>query len=100
MCRAGASTVFEIAAAGVPAIFVPFPQATHDHQTMNAKAMADLGAAELIPQAVLTGQGLARAVMRLLDNPERLSAMEQAARGFAKPDAAADIAAGLEGLAA
>ncbi|MBG0789452.1 MAG: undecaprenyldiphospho-muramoylpentapeptide beta-N-acetylglucosaminyltransferase [Desulfovibrionaceae bacterium] len=100
VCRAGASTVFEIAAAGVPALFVPFPQATHDHQTMNAKAMADLGAAELIPQPVLSGEGLARAVTRLLDNPERLSAMEQAARGFAKPDAAADIAAGLEGLAA
>lgn len=99
VCRAGATTVFEIAAAGVPAIFVPFPQATHDHQTMNAKAMADLGAAELIPQSVLTGEGLASAVGRLLDNPGQLSAMEEAARGFAKPTAAADIVAGLEGLA-
>lgn len=100
VCRAGASTVFEIAAAGVPAIFVPFPQATHDHQTMNAKAMTDLGAAELLPQPALTGEGLARAAHRLLDDPERLSAMEEAALGFAKPDAAADIVAGLEGLAA
>ncbi|BDQ33701.1 undecaprenyldiphospho-muramoylpentapeptide beta-N-acetylglucosaminyltransferase [Pseudodesulfovibrio portus] len=100
VCRAGASTVFEIAAAGVPAIFVPFPQATHDHQTMNAKAMADLGAAELIPQPALTGEGLFRAVNRLLGDAERLSAMEEAARGFAKPAAAADIVAGLEGLAA
>ena len=100
VCRAGASTVFEIAAAGVPAIFVPFPQATHDHQTMNAKTMADLGAAELIPQSILTGEGLASAATRLLDDAGRLSAMEKAARGFAKPDAAADIVAGLEGLAA
>jgi len=99
VCRAGASTVFEIAAAGVPAIFVPFPQATHDHQTMNAKAMVDLGAAELIPQSVLTGDGLAGAVGRLLDDTGRLSTMEEAARGFAKPTAAADIVAGLEGLA-
>lgn len=98
VCRAGATTVFEIAAAGVPAIFVPFPQATHDHQTMNAKAMADLGAAELMPQSALTGEGLATAVRKLLDNPDKLSAMEEAARGFAKPTAAADIVAGLDGL--
>lgn len=100
VCRAGASTVFEIAAAGVPAIFVPFPQATHDHQTMNAKAMATLNAAELIPQSALTGKGLANAVTRLLDDPKRLSAMEEAARGFAKPNAVTDIVANLEGLAA
>lgn len=100
VCRAGATTVFEIAAAGVPAIFVPFPQATHDHQTMNAKAMADQGAAELIPQSMLTGEGIAEAVTRLLDDTERLSSMEKAAHGFARPNAAADIVASLEGLAA
>ena len=100
VCRSGASTVFEVAAAGVPAIFVPFPQATHDHQTRNARAMADLGAARLIPQGELTDGRLASEVLGLLGDNERLMTMEQAARGFAKPGATADIAAGLEALAA
>jgi len=98
ICRAGATTVFEIAAAGVPAIFVPFPHATHDHQTMNANAMSDLGAAKLIPQSVLTGEMLAHAATGLLDDQERLKNMEEAARTFAKPNAAADIVSGLESL--
>ena len=100
ICRAGATTVFEIAAAGVPAIFVPFPQATHNHQTMNAKAMSDIGAAMLLPQTVLTGESLTAAIRELLSNPERLLNMETAACGFAKVNAAADIAAGLEALTA
>ncbi|BCS88354.1 undecaprenyldiphospho-muramoylpentapeptide beta-N-acetylglucosaminyltransferase [Pseudodesulfovibrio sediminis] len=98
ICRSGATTVFEIAAAGVPAIFVPFPHATHDHQTMNATAMSDLGAAKLIPQSVLTGDMLAHAACRLLDDEKRLKDMEEAARQFAKPNAAADIVSGLESL--
>ncbi|WP_419786886.1 undecaprenyldiphospho-muramoylpentapeptide beta-N-acetylglucosaminyltransferase [Pseudodesulfovibrio sp.] len=99
LCRAGATTVFEVAAAGVPAIFVPFPQATHDHQTKNAKAMATLGAAVLLPQAELTGERLAKEILSLLDAPAELNKMESAARGFARERAAADIAAGLEALA-
>ena len=100
VCRAGASTVFEIAAAGVPAIFVPFPQATHDHQTMNAKAMSDIGAARLLPQSTLTGEKLAGTVLELLADREQLTEMEAAARGLAKEHAAADIVAGLEALTA
>jgi len=100
ICRAGATTVFEIAAAGVPAVFVPFPQATHDHQTMNAKAMSDIGAAQLIAQRDLSGDRLADAAIDLLGNSGQLEDMEKAARGFAKKHAAADIAAGLEALAA
>jgi len=100
ICRSGATTVFEIAAAGVPAIFVPFPQATHDHQTMNAKAMSDIGAAQLIPQANLTGEKLATTALELLEDTGRLKDMEIAARGFSKEFAAADIAAGLEAIAA
>ena len=99
VCRAGASTVFEIAAAGAPAIFVPFPQATHDHQTMNARAMSNIGAAELLPQSELTGASLAGRVFGLLDDRERLNAMEAAARGMARAHAAEDIVAGLEALA-
>lgn len=100
ICRSGATTVFEIAAAGVPAIFVPFPQATHDHQTMNARAMSDIGAARQIAQRELTGEVLAQTTLTLLGDHDQLSAMEQSARSFAKKFAAADIAAGLEALAA
>jgi len=100
VCRSGATTVFEVAAAGVPALFVPFPQATHDHQTRNARAMADLGAALLVPQSELADGRLAREVLALLGDRDRLIAMEHAARGFAKPGAADDIAAGLAALAA
>lgn len=100
VCRAGASTVFEIAAAGVPAIFVPFPQATHDHQTMNAKSMADIDAALLLPQKGMSGESLGGLVLEMLGDKARLSTMEQAARSFSKGDAAADIAEGLKALAA
>ena len=100
VCRSGASTVFEIAAMGVPAIFVPFPQATHDHQTMNAKAMTEIGAARLLPQASLTGRVLAEAVTGLLADRARLKHMEDKARELAKRHAAADIVAGLEALTA
>ncbi|MCG2732583.1 undecaprenyldiphospho-muramoylpentapeptide beta-N-acetylglucosaminyltransferase [Pseudodesulfovibrio aespoeensis] len=100
ICRAGATTVFEVAAAGVPALFVPFPQATHDHQTMNARAMTDMGAALLLPQSTLTGEGLADTALALLGDPDQLMTMENAARAFARPGAASDIATGLEALAA
>ncbi|MUM76508.1 undecaprenyldiphospho-muramoylpentapeptide beta-N-acetylglucosaminyltransferase [Pseudodesulfovibrio sp. F-1] len=100
VCRAGATTVFEVAGAGVPALFIPFPQATHDHQTMNARALAETGAARLLPQAELTGAGLAEAVLALLGDAEQLMTMSRAARSFSRPDAAADIARGLEALAA
>jgi UDP-N-acetylglucosamine--N-acetylmuramyl-(pentapeptide) pyrophosphoryl-undecaprenol N-acetylglucosamine transferase len=98
VCRSGASTVFEIAAAGAPALFVPFPQATHDHQTMNARAMSDLGAAELLPQRGLSGAALADRVLELLADKSRLESMETAARGMARQYAARDIVAGLAAM--
>ena len=100
ICRSGASTVFEIAAAGVPAIFIPFPQATHDHQTMNAKAMSDNGAALLLPQKGMSGESLGTMALELLANNEQLNNMETAARSFARRRAAAHIVTGLEALAA
>lgn len=99
VCRSGASTVFEIAAAGVPAIFVPFPQATHDHQTMNARAMADLGASMLLPQSGLSGAALADRALELLTDRKRLASMETAAQGMARRFAARDIVAGLAVMA-
>lgn len=94
VARAGGS-VFEIAAYGVPAILVPYPYASADHQSANARWMVDAGAAIVIPDADLTPAGLAREVARLLANPSRLATMASASRRLARPDAARDIAAEL-----
>jgi UDP-N-acetylglucosamine--N-acetylmuramyl-(pentapeptide) pyrophosphoryl-undecaprenol N-acetylglucosamine transferase len=89
--RAGGS-VLEVAAAGLPSILVPYPHATADHQTANARYMERAGAAVVIPDAELDGPRLARAVAGLLEAPERLEAMAAAARAAARPDAAERIA--------
>jgi UDP-N-acetylglucosamine--N-acetylmuramyl-(pentapeptide) pyrophosphoryl-undecaprenol N-acetylglucosamine transferase len=97
VARSGGS-VFELAAAGLPAVLVPYPHATADHQTGNARWMADAGAAVVVPDAELDAARLAREVGALLGDPDRLEGMAQAARGLARPHAAADIAAGVIGL--
>jgi len=89
--RAGGS-VFELAAAGLPAILVPYPHATADHQTGNARWMADGGAAVVVPDAELDGPRLAREVAALLGAPQRLAAMRNAAEALARVDAADRIA--------
>jgi UDP-N-acetylglucosamine--N-acetylmuramyl-(pentapeptide) pyrophosphoryl-undecaprenol N-acetylglucosamine transferase len=102
LCRSGASTVAEVAAAGKPAIFVPFPRAADDHQRRNAEALVQAGAAVLIPEAELTSERLVRSVGELLADRERLGKMGAAARKLAHPNAAEDIAgmaAGLAGVA-
>jgi UDP-N-acetylglucosamine--N-acetylmuramyl-(pentapeptide) pyrophosphoryl-undecaprenol N-acetylglucosamine transferase len=95
--RAGGS-VLELAAAGLPAILVPYPHATADHQTTNARYMERAGAAVVVPDAELDGPRLAREVTALLGAPERLEAMGAAARAAARPDAAERIADGLLAL--
>lgn len=92
VCRSGASTVAEVAAAGRPAIFIPLPTAADDHQRHNAEALANANAARLLPQAELTSDRLAREVAALLSNRPLLTQMSQAARKLAHPDAAAEIA--------
>jgi UDP-N-acetylglucosamine--N-acetylmuramyl-(pentapeptide) pyrophosphoryl-undecaprenol N-acetylglucosamine transferase len=91
VARAGGS-VFEVAAAGRPAILVPYPHATADHQTSNARYMEQAGAAVVIPDAELDGPRLAREVAALLGAPQRTAAMSKAARAVARPDAAQVIA--------
>jgi UDP-N-acetylglucosamine--N-acetylmuramyl-(pentapeptide) pyrophosphoryl-undecaprenol N-acetylglucosamine transferase len=91
VARAGGS-VFELAAAGIPAVLVPYPYATADHQAGNARWMAGGGAAVVIPDRELDGPRLAREVGALLASPERLQAMSRAARRLARPDAADRIA--------
>jgi UDP-N-acetylglucosamine--N-acetylmuramyl-(pentapeptide) pyrophosphoryl-undecaprenol N-acetylglucosamine transferase len=91
VARAGGS-VLEVAAAGLPAVLVPYPHATADHQTKNARYMERAGAAVVVPDAELDGPRLAREVAALLHDPGRLSAMARAAREAARPDAADRIA--------
>ena len=95
--RAGGS-VLELAAAGLPAILVPYPQATGDHQNANARHMERAGAAVVVPDAELDGARLAREVAALLSAPERMATMAQAARAASTPDAAERIAEGMLAL--
>ena len=92
LCRSGASTVAEATAAGKPAIFVPFPQAADDHQRRNAEAIAQGGAAVLVPQAELTPERLAQVVTELFANPKRLKEMAERARDLSHHDAAGRVA--------
>jgi UDP-N-acetylglucosamine--N-acetylmuramyl-(pentapeptide) pyrophosphoryl-undecaprenol N-acetylglucosamine transferase len=91
VARAGGS-VFELAQYGIPAILVPYPHASADHQTTNARWMADAGAAVIIADAELTGARLRAAVDELVGDPVHLAAMARASLGLARPDAARDIA--------
>jgi len=93
VCRSGASTVAEIAAAGKPAVFVPFPRAADDHQRVNAEALAKHGAAVVVEESKLEGVWLAETISALLQDPQRLGTMGQAARGLSHPNAAREIAA-------
>jgi UDP-N-acetylglucosamine--N-acetylmuramyl-(pentapeptide) pyrophosphoryl-undecaprenol N-acetylglucosamine transferase len=92
LSRAGASTVAEIAAAGKPSVFVPFPQAADDHQRRNAEAMQSAGAAVMLEERNLTPAKLADTIADLLSNPVKLKAMSAAAKGMAHPNATRDIA--------
>ena len=92
VCRSGALTVSEVAAAGVPAVFVPFPYAVDDHQVGNARYLTDAGAARLIVQRDLTAAGLAAVLAELLADPAKRLAMAEASRARAKVDAAERIA--------
>jgi UDP-N-acetylglucosamine--N-acetylmuramyl-(pentapeptide) pyrophosphoryl-undecaprenol N-acetylglucosamine transferase len=98
VCRSGAITVAEIAAAGRAAILIPFGAATDAHQTRNAAAMQDAGAARLLPQEALKPERLTNEIFALLDQPRRISEMEEHARRLARPRAVEDIVDLLEGL--
>ena len=91
--RAGAVTVAELAAVGMPAILIPLPNAPGDHQGANARALVRAGAAVLIPDAECNGARLGLEIEQLLDDPVRLTEMSRAASSTAKPDAARALAA-------
>lgn len=98
ICRSGATTAAEVAAAGKAAIFVPFPFATDDHQRRNAEAFERTGAGRMILQKDLTPDRLAAEISRLADHPEEIDKMERASRELGKPDSterAVDLAMSL-----
>jgi UDP-N-acetylglucosamine--N-acetylmuramyl-(pentapeptide) pyrophosphoryl-undecaprenol N-acetylglucosamine transferase len=97
--RAGASTVAELCAIGVPSVLVPLPNAPADHQTRNAEALVRAGASILVPDSACSGEQLATIVSGLLEEPGRLRAMEEAARGLGHRDAASRIASVAESVA-
>lgn len=95
VCRSGAMTVAELAAAGVGAILVPFPYAVDDHQTANGRYLTEHGAAEMIQQSELTAKGLAERLLQLAEDThngrERIITMAEQARALAMPNATRDV---------
>jgi UDP-N-acetylglucosamine--N-acetylmuramyl-(pentapeptide) pyrophosphoryl-undecaprenol N-acetylglucosamine transferase len=90
--RAGAGTVAELAALGKPSLLIPLPGTAADEQTRNARLLADAGAAVLLPETDLTPARLVAGIVDLLTDPDLLARMGQAARPFARPDAARRLA--------
>ncbi|MBC8457854.1 MAG: undecaprenyldiphospho-muramoylpentapeptide beta-N-acetylglucosaminyltransferase [Deltaproteobacteria bacterium] len=92
ICRAGAMTLAEITVCGLPAILIPYPHSTGDHQMINAQAMKKNGAAILINDEELTGEILAKTLLDLLEDNKTLAKMAAASKKLGKPDAAEKIA--------
>lgn len=98
VCRAGATTLAELAALGRPAVLVPLPTATDDHQRKNADVLARAGAAVVIDERELSGERLAETLLALARDGERRAAMAERARSLARPDAAERIADRVQAL--
>ena len=91
ICRAGSSTLSEIAAVGKASVLVPFPFASDNHQEINARIFTDAGAAFLLIQSKSTGEDLARIIRLLMDQPLKRVELEQQVRKFYKADSAGQI---------
>jgi len=98
IARAGASTIAELTAAGRPAILVPLPSATDDHQTANAREISAAGGARTIPQRSFTAQELAKQIQKLGLDPEGLAHAAACARSVGRPDAVRDLADLVESI--
>lgn len=99
VCRAGAITAAELAAAGRAAIFIPFGAAADSHQLRNAQEFERAGAARLIPEPQLSPERLTQEIFSLLDRPAHLAELAARAKGFARPDAVRDIVNLIEQVA-
>lgn len=93
VCRAGATSIAEITALGLPAVLVPYPYATDDHQTKNAASMVAHGAAELVHDADVDGERFGNVILELLGDAERRATMSDASRTLGRPNAAAALVA-------
>jgi UDP-N-acetylglucosamine--N-acetylmuramyl-(pentapeptide) pyrophosphoryl-undecaprenol N-acetylglucosamine transferase len=92
VCRAGATSIAELTVLGLPAALVPYPHATGDHQTANARALEHAGGAVVIDDAELDGEALRAAAEPLLTDPTRYAEVAAASRAFGRPDAATNVA--------
>jgi UDP-N-acetylglucosamine--N-acetylmuramyl-(pentapeptide) pyrophosphoryl-undecaprenol N-acetylglucosamine transferase len=99
LCRAGAGTVAELAAAGLPSVLVPYPHAPGNHQTANARPLVRAGGAILIPDADADAARIGTIAEELLGDEERRMRMSAGARRLATPNAAEDLAAWVLELA-
>jgi UDP-N-acetylglucosamine--N-acetylmuramyl-(pentapeptide) pyrophosphoryl-undecaprenol N-acetylglucosamine transferase len=91
VCRAGAITAAEIAAAGRAAIFIPFGAATDSHQLRNAQEMARAGAGRVVPEPEVSVGRLTTEIFSLIDQPQEIKRMSSAARSLGRPNATRDI---------
>jgi UDP-N-acetylglucosamine--N-acetylmuramyl-(pentapeptide) pyrophosphoryl-undecaprenol N-acetylglucosamine transferase len=91
VCRAGATSIAEMTASGRASILIPYPFAANDHQTKNAEVLVRAGAAEMIPEAELTGAKLAETILDLYGDTDRISRMEACSRQLARREAAVQI---------
>jgi UDP-N-acetylglucosamine--N-acetylmuramyl-(pentapeptide) pyrophosphoryl-undecaprenol N-acetylglucosamine transferase len=96
LCRAGASTVAELAVVGLPAVLVPLPGAPGDHQTANARALERAGAAIVVPDGALDPDRVAAELAPIVADPDRRDAMARSARSVARPEAASAVAEVVE----
>ena len=94
VCRAGASTIAELAICGKAAVLVPYPHAAHQHQLMNAQQLVERGAARLIRDEALNGGLIAETILELYDHPEKRVRMGQAIQEMSRPRAAQEIVEG------
>ncbi len=100
ICRAGATSLAEITVAGKASVLIPFPYAADDHQTENARAMVEAGAATMIRESELSAEALYSLVESLLEDDKKLRGMEQKSKALGRPDAAARIVDACVRLAA
>jgi UDP-N-acetylglucosamine--N-acetylmuramyl-(pentapeptide) pyrophosphoryl-undecaprenol N-acetylglucosamine transferase len=98
VCRAGATSMAELTALGIPAVLVPYPHATADHQTTNARALERAGGGVVLEDAGLRPMEIVGAVAPLLQDRAAYERMSRASRAFGRPDAAANVARLVLGL--
>jgi UDP-N-acetylglucosamine--N-acetylmuramyl-(pentapeptide) pyrophosphoryl-undecaprenol N-acetylglucosamine transferase len=92
VCRAGATSIAELTVLGIPALLVPYPHATADHQRENAHALARAGGAVVIDDDDVSGRALVDALAPVVDDADRYAGLARGARAFGRPDAAENVA--------